>query len=53
MRGKKYTSRNEVITTETTAYFESNDSDFYAHGIDALPDRMRRVIKLEGEYLQK
>jgi histone-lysine N-methyltransferase SETMAR len=43
--------REDEIDLFIRAYFELKESDWFAAGIDELPERMQKVIHLEGSYI--
>jgi histone-lysine N-methyltransferase SETMAR len=52
MRGKRYSSDNELIST-CNQFFESKDFSFFFSGIGALWHRYDKCIRLEGGYVEK
>lgn len=52
LRGQKFSTREE-LERDVSAYFESKPTSYYERGIYQLPQRMREVIKLGGEYLRE
>ena len=44
-RPKEVELENSVIN-----YFNSKDEDFYARGIDLLPEKWQEVVDVDGEY---
>lgn len=50
LTGKKFTSF-EAVSKAVAEYFVSKDEDFYARGIDKLPERWQRVVTNNGNYI--
>ena len=50
LKGKVF---NDIHAVETAVnqYFASKHQDFFKTGITMLPERWRKCIELEGEYL--
>lgn len=49
LRGKKFESRI-ALENSLIDFFNSKNRDFYACGIDLLPDKWQEVIDVDGEY---
>lgn len=52
LRGQKFGSRMELESV-VRAHFDGKPTSYYERGIDQLPQRMREVIKLNGDYLRE
>ena len=49
LRDKKFNTDIELHNS-VIGFFNSKDPDFYARGIDLLPEKWQEVIDVEGEY---
>lgn len=50
LTGKKFTSF-KAVSMAVAEYFGSKDENFYARGIDKLPERWQRVVANNGYYI--
>ncbi|GFW86122.1 histone-lysine N-methyltransferase SETMAR [Trichonephila clavipes] len=48
--GKTFTS-NEEVKTHLVQFFASKDQKFYERGIMLLPERMKKVLDQNGQYI--
>lgn len=48
--GKNFANR-KLLETDLKHFFESKPPEFYITGINELPDRWRKVIAMDGEYI--
>ena len=49
LRGKTFDNEVE-LENSVINYFNSKDEDFYARGIDLLPEKWQEVVDVDGEY---
>ena len=52
LQGKRFYS-NEVVITETNAYFKAKDKSFYKKGIEMLENRWTDCGAFEGDYVDE
>lgn len=51
LKGKRFSS-NEEVQAAVTEYFESKDSNWFFHGIEALKKRYEKCIQVRGDYIE-
>jgi histone-lysine N-methyltransferase SETMAR len=52
LRGKKFTSDEEVIST-VSDHFKNKNSEYFFSAIQKLINRSKKYIEIKGDYIEK
>jgi hypothetical protein len=52
LRGKKFTSGDEVMST-VLDHFKDKNSEYFFSGIQKLINRSKKCIEIKGDYIEK